>query len=359
MAKQEIKFEREINEEITKFKKEEAPLSNSITNIKKILAITIIVFVLFAIIASYNLYSLNQKLAEQYNTLSTTIQANTEQLQNKIATEKETLNAKINENKKETDQQYANLTGTIEKTKVENQKNIFTLQDELAQAKTKSDEEVKKLKDSINNIQVDSKDFSAIIPDVVKTVVSIKTDKGSGSGVIIDKKGYLITNYHVIADITKLGIFTSEGKIYAGRLIKEDKTQDIAVLQIVQDTTNTEQAQQTFNFLEFEDSSTIQVGQKVIAVGNPSGLEFSVSEGIISATNRADDNGTPLFQIDAAINPGNSGGPLVTINKKIAGINALKLTGTEALGFAIKGDVVNKFAKSAIKEYEANLQKTG
>ncbi|MBI5392991.1 serine protease [Candidatus Woesearchaeota archaeon] len=353
-----------MKEKLTHFdqdiKEKEYSLYNSFVMFKKVTIVFIVILVLSLLVVSYYLYSLNKQMQQNYQSLSTSITTTAEdlttQLTGKINTVDNTLKTEITDLKKEQEKKYAALSTEIVTSQQESEKKIFTLQGKLQEVQNKSDEEVIKLKQSISSIQVQNKDFSSIIEDVVQTVVSLKTNKGIGSGVIISKKGYLVTNYHVVDGISALGIFTSDGKIYAGRLISTNKNEDIAVLQIVTSEGKTFENKE-FNFLEFEDSDVIKVGQKVIAVGNPSGLAFSVSEGIISSIDRKDDNGTPLFQIDAAINPGNSGGPLVTIDKKIAGINTLKLGGTEGLGFAIKANVVDKFATKAIKEYEDILQK--
>ncbi|MBS3137715.1 trypsin-like peptidase domain-containing protein [Candidatus Woesearchaeota archaeon] len=351
MKEKQTRFDQDIKEK-------EYSLYQSFVMFRKVTIVFIVILMISLLVAGYYLYLLNKQMQQNYQALSTTITATAQdltiQLTDKINTVDEKLTTELNDTKKEQEKKYLELSTDISTSQKESEKKIFTLQGKLQEVQNKSDEEVIKLKQSISSIQVQNKDFSSIIEDVVKTVVSLKTNKGIGSGVIISEKGYLVTNYHVIEGISALGIFTSDGKIYAGRLIGSNENEDIAVLQIV---TNEGKAfeNKEFDFLKFEDSDEIKVGQTVIAVGNPSGLEFSVSEGIISSIDRKDDNGTPLFQIDAAINPGNSGGPLVTINKKIAGINTLKLGGTEALGFAIKANVVDKFATKAIKDYEEKM----
>ncbi|AFQ42830.1 S1C family serine protease [Desulfosporosinus meridiei] len=159
---------------------------------------------------------------------------------------------------------------------------------------------------------------------------------GSGSGFIIDvKKGYIATNNHVIEGAQKITVSLSDGRTLEAKLIGADPRTDLAVLQI-SDTTN-------LTAVELGDSSKIEVGQSVVAIGNPGGDEFarSVTTGVISATNRtlnlqgvASYN---LIQTDAAINPGNSGGPLVNYQGQVIGINSVKYaeTGFEGMGFAI------------------------
>lgn len=161
-------------------------------------------------------------------------------------------------------------------------------------------------------------------------------EAGSGSGFIIDaKKGYIATNNHVIEGAQKITVSLSDGRNLDAKLIGADPRTDLAVLQIT-DTTN-------LTAVELGDSSKVEVGQSVVAIGNPGGDEFarSVTTGVISATNRtlnlqgvASYN---LIQTDAAINPGNSGGPLVNYQGQVIGINSVKYaeTGFEGMGFAI------------------------
>ncbi|MEK6901521.1 MAG: trypsin-like peptidase domain-containing protein, partial [Nanoarchaeota archaeon] len=102
--------------------------------------------------------------------------------------------------------------------------------------------------------------------------------------------------------------------------------------------------------LRFGNSHNAKVGEKVIAIGNPGGLDFSVTQGIISATNRQDSNGNQYIQIDVPINPGNSGGPLINAEGKVLGVNTLKLVGFEGLGFALASSYVDDIITTIIEE---------
>ena len=181
--------------------------------------------------------------------------------------------------------------------------------------------------------------------DVVKSVVTIKTNLGQGSGFIVDEEGYVVTNYHVISGITNAGIFTYEGSLYQVKLVDYDSTIDIAILKMV--------TSDIFDALEFGDSNDIDVGQRVIAVGNPAGLDFSVTEGIISATNRKGSNGVEYIQTDVPINPGNSGGPLIDSGGEVIGVNTWKISGLEGIGFAIAANEVDNIISGAIAEDKA------
>ncbi|MBD3319046.1 trypsin-like serine protease [Candidatus Woesearchaeota archaeon] len=190
---------------------------------------------------------------------------------------------------------------------------------EQSQAQTKAS-----LQDSIRNLQLSNQDFSGTIQDVLPSVVSVLTDESQGSGVIVDREGLVLTNYHVIEDATMIRVVTVEGDVLGVDVLGFADKRDLAVLHIRGD--------RRWDALDFADDTF--VGQNVIAIGNPGGLGFSVTEGIISSTNRIFD-GLHFVQISNPINPGNSGGPLVNIEGDIVGINTLKIEGFEGVGFAI------------------------
>jgi S1-C subfamily serine protease len=175
-----------------------------------------------------------------------------------------------------------------------------------------------------------SADFSGIIQQTVNSVVSIRTNVAQGTGFVVSE-GYVVTNAHVLSGALFAEAITSDRKEYSTELVGYDTNLDLAVLKIKAD----------YPPLEFEDSENIQIGEKVIAIGNPLGLSFSVSEGIVSGVNRLGENGLNAYiQTDAALNPGNSGGPLINTNGKVIGINNFKLTGGESLGFALESDYI-------------------
>ncbi|MDR3602027.1 MAG: trypsin-like peptidase domain-containing protein [Desulfosporosinus sp.] len=162
------------------------------------------------------------------------------------------------------------------------------------------------------------------------------TEVGSGSGFIIDADhGYIVTNNHVVADAEKIVVSLADGRNLNAKLVGSDDRTDLAVVQIA-DTKNLIATQ-------LGDSTILQVGEPVVAIGNPGGQEFarSVTTGVVSATNRILDipgeASFNLIQTDAAINPGNSGGPLVNYQGQVIGINSAKNqeTGFEGMGFAI------------------------
>ena len=164
------------------------------------------------------------------------------------------------------------------------------------------------------------------------------TTLGSGSGVIISDDGYIVTNFHVIENATKLNITLSTGEKYQAKVVGYDDESDLALLKIDgKDLPNA----------TFGDSSRVTVGDRAIAIGNPLGTELmgTVTQGIISAVNRnvrVDNRTMTLIQTDAAINSGNSGGALINAYGEVIGINSVKMaaSGVEGLGFAIPSNTV-------------------
>jgi len=182
-----------------------------------------------------------------------------------------------------------------------------------------------------------SADFSGIIEQEIKGVVTIKTDVSQGTGFIITSDGYVMTNYHVIEGAKAAGIFTYDNQQYGVSLVGSEETMDIALLKI----------QGNFHELNFGNSDDVKIGEKVIAIGNPLGLSFTATEGIISAKDRTGINKLPYyFQTDVSLNPGNSGGPLINTKGEVIGINNFKISGAENIGFALE---IN-YAKQTINQ---------
>ncbi len=207
---------------------------------------------------------------------------------------------------------------------------IASLNKDLLQVKTDSKEQLGELEDKVRTLKSANQDFSEVIEEVIPAVVSINTNIGSGSGFFVRTNGYIVTNYHVIDGATAASVTDSNGKNYAVRIVGFAKKADIAVLHI---------NETGFKKLNFANSDGVKVGEKAIAVGSPSGLDYTVTQGIVSAVNR-EVNGNTYVQIDVAINPGNSGGPLINIDGEAIGMNTLKISGTEGLGFSLEADYV-------------------
>lgn len=221
------------------------------------------------------------------------------------------------------------------------------------------------------NINIDETAESvveAVAEKVTPSVVGIRTttsvrsffggsneSTGEGSGVVYSADGYIITNYHVISGAvtnksgSKVEVFTDtlDSKSYEATVVGYNISTDLAVIKI---------DAKGLTPVEFSDSSKLKVGQYVITVGNPGGLEFmdSVTYGVISGLNRvvSSDSGVKLIQTDAAINPGNSGGALVNTKGQLVGINSSKIVSEEfeGMGFAIPSNTVAEICKSIIEK---------
>lgn len=228
-----------------------------------------------------------------------------------------------------------------------NEQEIATLNSLVDEIEKQSDIKLNELKQEISSIQVKSADFSAIIDDVIISVVSVSTNKGQGSGAIIDNDGFIVTNYHVVDGASIIRILTYDGKVYDAALIGYNDVADVAVLK----------ANAQLPSLRFDNSDNVKVGERVIALGNPAGLSFTVTEGIVSAVHRKGPNNLNIYlQTDVPINPGNSGGPLVNANSRIIGINNFKIGGFEGLGFAIESNAVKEITDDVIEQYEKQVQ---
>ena len=183
---------------------------------------------------------------------------------------------------------------------------------------------------------------------------SNRTRIGMGSGVIISKDGYIITNNHVIENATTIEVTTNNNKTYEAELIGKDELSDIAVLKIDSD--------KTFPYIRFADSDQTKIGEWVLAVGNPYNLTSTVTAGIISAKSRDlndyDSKNQSFIQTDAAVNSGNSGGALVNTNGDLIGINTAITSGTGGFvgySFAVPSNVARKIFEDIIEF--GNVQK--
>jgi S1-C subfamily serine protease len=190
-----------------------------------------------------------------------------------------------------------------------------------------------------NNISVYRKNISAVV-NVTSRVVAYDffygeySQEGQGSGFIIDKAGHILTNYHVIAEAQKVEVTLHDHKKYIATIVGSDRSHDLAVLQI---------KGSDLHPIVLGDSSNLQVGQKVYAIGNPFGLAGTLTQGIVSSIRGVQEPNGPFIeeaiQTDAAINPGNSGGPLLNWHGEVIGINTIIASNGAAqssgIGFAI------------------------
>jgi serine protease Do len=158
--------------------------------------------------------------------------------------------------------------------------------------------------------------------------------RGLGSGFIISEDGYVVTNNHVIEKATDIDVILENGKKYRAEIVGKDPKTDVALLKIKPDY--------KLPAVKFGDSTNLQIGEWVIAIGNPFGLGHTVTTGIVSAKGRSLGLGAydDFIQTDAAINPGNSGGPLFNLKGEVVGVNTAIIAGGQGIGFAIPIDMV-------------------
>lgn len=176
---------------------------------------------------------------------------------------------------------------------------------------------------------------------------SPKNSKMRGSGCIISEDGYILSNYHVVKEAESIQVLLNDGREFPAQIIGVDSGTDVAVIKI--DAIH-------LPYLSFDNSDILEVGEWVIAIGNPLGLQASLTVGVVSATGRNNLHITDfgdLIQTDAAINPGNSGGPLLNLDGKVVGLNTAIVTtngGYMGLGFAIPSNIAKHIMKQLIEK---------
>jgi serine protease Do len=176
--------------------------------------------------------------------------------------------------------------------------------------------------------------FEKFFQGMPQTAPTPRTQKGMGSGVIISKDGYVLTNNHVVDGAKEVIITLADQKEYKGRIIGTDRQTDVAVVKI--------DAHESFPASTLGNSDALKVGDWVVAIGNPFGLDRTVTAGIVSAKGRVIGAGPydNFIQTDASINPGNSGGPLLNMQGEVVGINTAIVAQGQGIGFAIPVNMV-------------------
>lgn len=235
--------------------------------------------------------------------------------------------------------------------------------------KEESDEVSYNLTRTLDETKIQSKEVVDVIENIGQSIVGISKIKnvgnsiflkdgtsglGLGTGMIITDDGYILTNQHVCGNKYSTCYVTLEnGKLYSGNVVWADSDIDLAIVKI---------NVKSLKSIKFGDSENIRVGEQVYAIGNPIGYEFqrTVTSGIISAVNRTikiEENGTEnymenLIQTDATINPGNSGGPLINLNGEVIGINTIKITSAEGIGFAVPINIIKPIVEKLVNNKE-------
>ena len=188
---------------------------------------------------------------------------------------------------------------------------------------------------------------------VIRNGEQIPQNVALGSGFVYDQDGHILTNYHVISDPNSVEVTFVDGDSYSAKVIGQDPYSDIAVLQITDDG-----FQKQIQPIKAANSSALQVGEQVIAIGNPFGLSGTLTSGVISQMGRVLPNDitgysiSNIIQTDAAINPGNSGGPLLNTRGEMVGVNTAIFSNTgvySGVGFAIPSNMVQKVVSSLLK----------
>lgn len=230
---------------------------------------------------------------------------------------------------------------------------------------SKQTTDVTKLSQTVEQIEKEDKTITEVIEQVNESIVGISklknsgttifledgtSELGLGTGMIVSENGYILTNEHVSGGkYSNCYVTLSTGKSYQGNVVWSDSTLDLAIVKI---------NSKNLPFVTLGDSSNVKVGQSVYAIGNPIGFEFqrTVTSGIISAVDRTillEEEGSTsymedLIQTDATINPGNSGGPLINNQGEVIGINSIKITSAEGIGFAIPINTAKNIIQSFI-----------
>lgn len=171
--------------------------------------------------------------------------------------------------------------------------------------------------------------------------------EGVGSGVVIDEKGYILTNNHVIDDAERLKVTFADGKVLRGKVVGSDEATDLAVIKV--------ESEDPLPAASLGDSAALKAGQIVIAIGNPFGLTGgpAVTAGIVSSLKRSIQARTgvlELIQTDAAINPGNSGGPLVNTKGEVIAINTANMPYAQGIGFAVPINTAKAILKELVEK---------
>ena len=180
----------------------------------------------------------------------------------------------------------------------------------------------------------------AAAQQILPSVVQVRAGRGSGSGVVMDDQGHVLTNHHVVAGTSRVSLVLSTGRTVPATVVGSDADADIAVLQASGD----------LPAARLGVSADLRIGQPVIAVGSPLGLNGTVTSGVVSALERRS-----MIQTDASINPGNSGGPLVDLSGRVIGINTSiatlggRTSGNIGIGFAVPIDRAVEVARDILE----------
>lgn len=298
-------------------------------------------------VINYNLTSMKDNLNSQVGDINKSVIFFQSHITNTLADvesglRKELKNESINL-KSNLSSQISMVEQVIDISKKESQEKIKELSSALEKVESTYAEKFNNLKAelylfNISSLDVTTPDFSDTIINAMPSVVSVISGKGQASGVFVSNNE-IITNYHVVSESSTITILTSKGESFIVNLKSYNDSIDLALLEAP--------STGSFKGLKLASLSNVKLGSKVIAIGNPYGFGFSVTEGIVSGLNRVGPSGLPIYvQTDVPVNPGNSGGPIININGDIVGITTFKVSNSEGLGFAIGSDYIQHFLSS-------------
>src|SRR6516225_2763036 len=210
---------------------------------------------------------------------------------------------------------------------------------------------VKRVRDAVVNIHSERTVRGPAQEDLFAFAPSQNRVNGMGTGIVIDPRGYIVTNHHVIEDVNLLRVRLSDGSTHNARVLARDPESDLALLKI--------DAGRPLPTLPLGTASDLMVGETVIAMGNAYGYEHTVTVGVVSALKRdvtlnKDVSYKALIQTDASINPGNSGGPLVNVRGELIGVNVAIRAGAQGIGFAIPVDTMIRTAADMLSIRKRN-----
>ena len=275
---------------------------------------------------SRQLEDLKESQAAQGKQLTDLVQAKAASFQKDLDEAKSGLSSRIQQ-----------VGQRVEGVKKETEESKKVLSGQIQSVQEQSKQKMGEIEQQLLHVNVKTENFAGIVQKVIKSVVAINTDAGIGSGAIIDGDGYIITNRHVIEGASQGSAKTADGQHHQVRIVAKSDTADLALLQI----------QGSYSPLIFGSSNSVTVGSRVVAMGSPAGLEFTVTEGIVSAKRHI--GSFDYIQTDLSLNPGNSGGPLINPRGEIVGINTIKLKDFEGLGFALASEQASDFALPVIE----------
>jgi S1-C subfamily serine protease len=327
---------------------------------KHVFYLCIIIIVALGSLSTYLAYDYNAKIeklsADQEKSmdeLSAKMVAQSDALRTDVSSQLSLLGSDVAAARTSITSLSSDLTSSIQNYNYQSLVRDNALSESVQKMSNRSLTELSSFQQQLNKVSEASTDFAPIIPKAQDSVVTIgRKDKGVfitvGSGVLINNVGYIVTNEHVIDALSSIYVRTHDNNEYAATVIGKDESWDVAVIKLT-----TEKS--TFTYLNWADSDRVFVGQHIIAVGNPVGLESTVTEGIISNTNRlvtGDARDIYYLQTDVAINAGNSGGPLIDKEGKIVGIATMKYMklGYEGLSFALRSNDVQGVVMDILQE---------